>query len=503
MYVLRRKDGSFLCFGLFCLALAGRTVLVGEILLTKLHPTVNWFVALKLEYILTGVLVPLGFMFAGAVYPGEVSRRLTLVSQIAAGTFIAVVLVTPSMIYTRTIIAYQAVIVAACLYMTYVLVLAFLRGREGVVYLAAGGTCFFVTVINDVLYVREILPTTDLSSFGLVILSYAQSFVLSTRFAKASTAAERMSEELAALNRRLLDLTADLERRVEERTAALLEANKALEKANREMARMERSRKHLLTNIAHDLRTPMTVIGGFLEAVIDGFSETPEERNRHLRLVQDKIAAVNRLIDDLFELTQLEGRKVSFNLQEVRVDELMIELCKCYELDTRNAGIEFGLHIPKPIESFPGGYPSVTVDRELIARVLSNLAYNAIRFTPSGGAATVDFDVVFRQEASEVIQTEPKGDGLNCPEPYPVEVVIRVRDTGPGIDQSDLPFIFDRFYKGTRRADARGQPGSGLGLAIAKEIVESHGGRIWAESNPGAGSVFCFTLPVKSQPPRN
>ncbi|MGG1516171.1 AAA family ATPase [Paenibacillus oryzisoli] len=246
----------------------------------------------------------------------------------------------------------------------------------------------------------------------------------------------------------------DLESKVKERT--------------NELILMETSRRDLLSNISHDLGTPLTSIQGYVEAILDGVIQEPEEQRKYLSVVHMRIVGIQRLITDLYQLSRMETKQFHFQLAPTSWLTMVRQLFAKYELDTANAGITYTLDIvPTQGEDL-----LLTVDPDRIEQVYANIIYNAIKFSPSGGF--IDVRVEIRDE--------------------PCEILIRVTDTGVGISEEDLPHIFERFYKVSKSRSNSG--GSGLGLAIAKEIVQYHGGQIWAESRLGKGCSISFSLPL-------
>ncbi|OPX89939.1 MAG: Sensor histidine kinase YycG [Pelotomaculum sp. PtaB.Bin117] len=191
-----------------------------------------------------------------------------------------------------------------------------------------------------------------------------------------------------------------------------------------------------------------------------------------------------RLIQDLFDLAQLESRRVKFNLEQVAVNDLILQLFDKYRVDVLNAGLRFNLNSPAPREPDSSEtMPTVEVDPDQIERVFANLIYNAVKHTPQGRTVSVGYKIV--QVDGGRASRARTGTGAGC-----FEALVKVTDTGTGISPKELPYIFNRYYKGAATAEKTG--GTGLGLAISKEIIEYHNGRIWAESVLNQGSTFCF-----------
>jgi two-component system phosphate regulon sensor histidine kinase PhoR len=227
-----------------------------------------------------------------------------------------------------------------------------------------------------------------------------------------------------------------------------------------DLRRLERARRELTANVSHELRTPLTSIKGFAETLLGG-AMNDEKASRHfLQIIDQETNRLVKLVDDLLDLSRLESKGLSLDLAHVRVGEIVKDaVAKMTPLAGR-----------RHVQVRPEHDVTVLADRDRLAQVLTNLLDNAIKFTPNDGRIAVGWRAV---------------NG---------EVEVSIADTGPGIAASDLPYIFDRFYKADR-ARAATPGGSGLGLAITRHIIEAHGGRIRVASAPGVGTTFTFTLP--------
>lgn len=247
------------------------------------------------------------------------------------------------------------------------------------------------------------------------------------------------------------------------------ELGRVAEAFNEMAARLQRSeelRRRMIQDIAHELRTPLTVIQGDLQAILDGvFEPTPET----IASIHEESLLLSRLIHDLRELSLAEAGELPLHRQPVDLREIVRQAATVLQPRMETKGIE--LRVETPEEPLP-----VEVDPQRIRQVLLNLLSNAERHTPEGGGITV--------------QAERQGG----------KAQVSVSDSGPGIPPDDLPYVFERFWRGDK-SRTRSSGGTGLGLAIAKQLVEAHGGRIWAESPPGRGATFAFALPLSPQAP--
>lgn len=235
----------------------------------------------------------------------------------------------------------------------------------------------------------------------------------------------------------------------------------AFNQMNSEIAQATELRKQMTADIAHDLRTPLTVMSGYLEGMREGVLKPNKER---FDTMYGEVRHLSRLVDDLRTLSLADAGELSINRHLTDPAELAADCANTFKVlakkDKVNLKVECGEELPK-----------VNIDSERIGQVLDNLVSNALRYTPAGGTIT--------------LSCHNDADGIR----------LAVTDTGAGIALDVLPHVFERFYRGD---PARQGEETGLGLAIARSIVELHGGKITAESEgPGKGSTFTVDLPIK------
>lgn len=237
-----------------------------------------------------------------------------------------------------------------------------------------------------------------------------------------------------------------------------------------DLRNLDRLRRELVSNVSHELRTPVTSVLGFLEALRDGLATTDEERQRYLDIIEDETRRLNRLIEDLFDLSKLESGQTGMAMERLDLAGLGRGVAAKLAIAAAKEGLSLEVDAGMPV--------SVNGDGDRLEQVLLNLLENALRFTPAGGRISL------------AIQSDPSAR----------EARISVSDTGPGIHPDDLPHVFERFYTGDKsRARQAGEwrgKGTGLGLAIARHIVEAHGGSIEALSIAGQGATFVIRLPL-------
>jgi signal transduction histidine kinase len=231
----------------------------------------------------------------------------------------------------------------------------------------------------------------------------------------------------------------------------------------RRLQNIDVQRRELLANVSHDLRTPLASMRGYLETLLlkEG-SISPEEQRNYLEVAAKQSERLGKLVNHLFELTKLDAREVSLNVEHFPIAELLQDVAQKFQLVGKQKNVR--------IETDLGNLmPAVKADISLIERVMENLIENALRHCTSGAIVRLGL---------------AQGDGC---------VTVSVNDTGSGIAAEDLGKVFDRFYQGKRN---HGGGGAGLGLAIAKRIIELHGSQILVESALGRGTRFFFQLPV-------
>lgn len=240
-----------------------------------------------------------------------------------------------------------------------------------------------------------------------------------------------------------------------------------LEAAARQQRELETLRRDLVAWIGHDLRTPLASIRVIVEALADGVVEDPNVVERYLQTAQRHIRSLSVLIDDLFEMAQLDAGGVPLERHPNSLSDLISDTLESFSALAARQGVTLEGSIMPSVDP-------IHMDAQKIGRVLANLVNNALRHTPAGGTVQVRALTV--------------ADGVQ----------VEVCDTGEGIKAEDLPHIFEQFYRG-EKSRSRDTGGSGLGLAIARGIVEAHGGHIGVESRQDEGTRFFFTLPAPAE----
>lgn len=230
------------------------------------------------------------------------------------------------------------------------------------------------------------------------------------------------------------------------------------------MERNDQLRRNLTADVAHELRTPLHIIQGNLEGILDGVYEPSID---HINATLEETRLLARLVDDLRTLSLAEAGQLQLRLEDVELCGILEDVGTSFSGQAESQGIELKIECAGPVAGV-----SMSLDAGRIDQALSNLVVNALRHTPSGGAVT--------------LRAIRDADGVQ----------IMVQDTGEGIPPDDLDYIFDRFWRGDRSRTRTSGVGGGLGLSIARQLIQSHGGRIGVESVQGVGTTFTIDLPI-------
>ena len=227
----------------------------------------------------------------------------------------------------------------------------------------------------------------------------------------------------------------------------------------------EQEHRMLISNIAHDLKTPITAIKGYSEGILDGVADTPEKQERYLKTIYNKANEMNTLINELTLYSNIDTNKIPYNFHKLNVKDYFTDCMEELEMDLENQ------HMQLTFFNYVDEDTLMIADPEQLGRVIHNIIGNAIKYMRAEEPSFISMRI---KDVGDFIQVE-------------------IEDNGKGISNKDLPYIFDRFYRAdASRNSAAG--GSGIGLTIVKKIIEDHGGKIWATSKENVGTVMYFVL---------
>lgn len=227
----------------------------------------------------------------------------------------------------------------------------------------------------------------------------------------------------------------------------------------------EQEHRMLISNIAHDLKTPITAIKGYSEGILDGVADTPEKQERYLKTIYNKANEMNTLINELTLYSNIDTNKIPYNFHKLNVKDYFTDCMEELKMDLENQ------HMQLTFFNYVDEDTLMIADPEQLGRVIHNIIGNAIKYMRAEEPSFISMRI---KDVGDFIQVE-------------------IEDNGKGISNKDLPYIFDRFYRAdASRNSAAG--GSGIGLSIVKKIIEDHGGKIWATSKENVGTVMYFVL---------
>ena len=251
------------------------------------------------------------------------------------------------------------------------------------------------------------------------------------------------------------------------------EMRKRLKESTEEKILMDKENKELISNISHDLKTPITAVKGYVEGIMDGVADTPEKMDRYVRTIYNKTNEMDHLINELTFYSKIDTNRIPYTFSKLNVEDYFSDCAEELGLEMETRGIElvYANYVEKDVQ--------VIADGEQIRRVIHNIVSNAIKYM---------------EKPKGIIQLRVKdvGDFIQ----------VEIEDNGKGIAAKDLPYIFDRSYRtDVSRNSSKG--GSGIGLSIVKKIMEDHGGKVWATSRLGIGTIMYFVLRKYQEVPMN
>ncbi len=242
------------------------------------------------------------------------------------------------------------------------------------------------------------------------------------------------------------------------------EMRRRLKESAEEKVVLDKENKELISNISHDLKTPITAVKGYVEGIMDGVADTPEKMDRYVRIIYNKTNEMDHLINELTFYSKIDTNRIPYVFSKLNVDDYFADCAEevGLELETRGIQLFYANYVDKDV--------LVIADGEQIRRVIYNIVSNAIKYMD-------------KEKGVIQIRVKDVGDFIQ----------VEIEDNGKGIAAKDLPNIFDRFYRtDVSRNSSKG--GSGIGLSIVRKILEDHGGKVWATSREGIGTIMYFVL---------
>ena len=336
------------------------------------------------------------------------------------------------------------------------------------------GSVFIVTNVGN--YVPEIKALLgEMLLLGVLIISFMGGLLIMWIYRSLLRPLHKLQEATKQIRDGNLDFTLDVD---DEDEIGMLcqdfeEMRLRLKESQEEKLQYDKESKELISNISHDLKTPITAVKGYVEGIMDGVADTPEKMDRYVRTIYNKTNEMDHLINELTFYSKIDTNRIPYTFSKLNVEDYFSDCAEELGLEMETKGIElvYANYVEKDVQ--------VIADGEQIRRVIHNIVSNAIKYM---------------EKPKGIIQLRVKdvGDFIQ----------VEIEDNGKGIAAKDLPYIFDRFYRtDVSRNSSKG--GSGIGLSIVKKIMEDHGGKVWATSRLGIGTIMYFVLRKYQEVPIN
>lgn len=322
------------------------------------------------------------------------------------------------------------------------------------------------------------IMTKDLFFTALVILIFTSVSVGLWIYRSVATPLVKLRKATQNIKDGNLDFVLDVEGADEfaELCRDFEEMRRRLKESAEEKLVLDKENKELISNISHDLKTPITAVKGYVEGIMDGVADTPEKMDRYVRTIYNKTVEMDHLINELTFYSKIDTNRIPYTFSKLNVEDYFSDCAEevGLELETRGIQLCYANYVDSDVQ--------VIADGEQIRRVIHNIISNAIKYMDKG------------KGMKGIIQIRVKDVGDF--------VQVEIEDNGKGIAVKDLPYIFDRFYRtDVSRNSAKG--GSGIGLSIVRKILEDHGGKVWATSREDIGTIMYFVLRKYQEVPVN
>lgn len=430
LFVLRPQERAPFYFGIFCLLVGARSLLVGQRIIYALFSSLDFIFLQRLEFILLFMSAPAFCLFFYHLFPVETHRRFHRSVVAANILLIIVVLIFPLRVFAVTGDIFQITMIPIVVYIVLTVKKAILARREGGWLFAGGFLLLLIAIVNDTLYTQMVIQTRPLAHLGVFFFIFFQALLISKNFAGAFSKIAEITEELKTKNTAL--------------------------------QRVDKLKDDFLANTSHELKTPLHGIMGIAEAMADGAAgKLTAIQKRNLEMIASSGKRLFNLINDLLDFSKIRNNDLQLTMKPVDLRTIIDLVVTFSRPMIYNKPLLIVTHLPENM-------PLVLADENRLQQILFNLLTNAVKFTASGEV---------RVSAIHTNET----------------VCVSVSDTGIGIAANDKTRIFQEFEQidgGTERPFQ----GMGLGLAICHRLAKLHGSDIQMQSEPGKGSTFSFTL---------
>ncbi|MDO5346473.1 MAG: HAMP domain-containing sensor histidine kinase [Lachnospiraceae bacterium] len=327
------------------------------------------------------------------------------------------------------------------------------------------GSAFIITSTSTVVpEIRSLM--LDIMIAIIVILTITGAIMTFWIYAGINTPLKKLREATQRIKDGDLDFTLEPEgdNEISDLCRDFEAMRKRLKESEEEKERYDVENKELISNISHDLKTPITTVKGYVEGIMDGVADTPEKMNRYIRTIYNKANDMDRLINELTFYSKIDTNRIPYTFNKINVADYFDDCAEevCLDLEERNIQFTYMNQVEKNT--------LIIADAEQMKRVINNIIGNSIKY-------------IDKPKGKIELRIKDAGDFIQ----------VELEDNGKGIEAKNLPNIFDRFYR-TDASRNSAQGGSGIGLSIVKKIIEDHGGKIWASSKLGQGTTMCFVI---------
>lgn len=328
------------------------------------------------------------------------------------------------------------------------------------------GLIMVYTNVSQILpQTRQLLTRLIILALGVLsITSAVAMFGLYNSIIRPLDKLKKAAETMTAGNLNV-SVTAESDDEIGELCVAFEEMRLKLKSQIEQNMQYEKDSKELISNISHDLKTPMTSIKGYVEGLMDGVADTPQKQERYIKTIYNKVNDMQSLIEELFLYAKLDSNAVTYNFVKLNLSAYFQDCVEEISLDLEAQDVDFEYF------NYVDERTVIIADPEQLKRVINNIVSNSVKYASPDRKPAISFRLI---EEAEFVKVE-------------------IEDNGRGISKDEIPFIFDRSYR-TDASRNSSMGGSGLGLAIAKKIIEEHGGKIWAVSKENIGTTICFVL---------
>jgi signal transduction histidine kinase len=441
----RKEDRTSIYFALFCILIFFRMMSTNSIMQILFNDISLFSIMLKLEYLSITLGWTVFIMYLEKLYKKVIIKILSRIFKITGLAFSAVIIVTPTWLFTSLLLCIQIILILAGLFLIFTIILAIKKRLEGAVIVLAGFIAFFAFILNDILLSQNLFQTSFSVPVGLLVFIFFQSITLSIRYAKAFRTEEYLSK--------------NLKKEIDNKTAQLTEQKKELENTNRKLIKTERIKELLTESIVHDINNYASAISGSIElfSANKDISETTAEKLSSAKSASRDIVS---LTSNLLDINKMEESKMNINIENIGFKDIKNIIDPLSEsLLIKKKQIKF--RAVKPNDNF-----SVNADSYLFRRVLQNLLSNAVKHTKNNGKIEISFKT-----------TE-------------TENIISVYNTGEPIPEKMQPVLFDKYLTINKE---KSEFSKGLGLYFCKMVMENHKGRIWTD-NDSMGNYFYISF---------